>query len=757
MFGGSRRIAIAFAAAAIVAGLCWMAFGPETVQRLDRRATLTWLYALRGERPAPDSVVVIDMNAASGARLALPAEARERSRCEQVLIDETRPGFRSLGSPDDEMWPRCVHARLVDALRAAGARTIVFDVAFIDRRGRDKREREDIEREDATLADAIRRAGNVLLADRVAYVPCRPGTKACEDRGAKPLSSVVRDSAAATGPLLLEHSSGELIDSFLLIREGAEPMVALPLLAWHFGRLEAHDELAAWLAIRSPADALLLPRAGVGRFAPGELVGAGLYLRAVLRELGVRAKGGTLSGAAARMRDLYSGPSMLLLNEYGPARVLRSLAYADALKLAQPDSPRLASIVAGKTVIIGFAERHEKGVLEQFPTHFSSPAEVDPSGVDLMATAYANLEDGSNLRAWGNTAAIAAIAGFVATAICLLLPAFWGLAAVLAGLLAYGAVAAGGFANAFRVIPLVAPLAGAGFGFTVALATQYLVAARQRRRVFDRLCQFVPPDVARRLAQPQGIVPESVNGVCLVTDAAGYTSYAERTESGHLAQHLNRYFAILFKPVIDNGGFVSDVIGDSMLAVWPHRGDSGPPIEQVLRACIAMLDELEYAGTEVALSTRIGVAAGPMTLTLVGALTHFEYRAVGDMVNATNRVQALNKTLGTRVLVREEVARAAPDFVFRDLGVFPLTGRSAPQRIFELIGRAGAVDESRLRFVASFESARRLVELGDFAGARRRLETLLETVPTDGPTRYYLDIVAKESDALHRPREIANR
>jgi adenylate cyclase len=753
----SKRIALTLAAAAVVAAACWFALGHEAVQRLDRRITLSSLYAARGERTVPDSVVVIEMNAASGARMSLPAEAHERSRCEQLLVDDVRPGFRPLASPEDETWPRCVHAQLVDSLRAAGARTIVFDVAFAERRGRDKKEQEDQDREDVLLAEAMRRAGNVLIADRVAYVPCKPGTKVCEERGPKPLSPILRDSAAATGPMLLEHASGDLIDSFMLFREGAEPMVALPMLAWHFGRLEAHDQLAAWLATLSPSDAVLLPRAGVGLFAPGELVGAGLYFRAVLRELGPRAANGSLSGAAVRMRELYAGPGKLLLNEYGPARVLRSLAYADALKLAKPDTTRLAAIVSGKTVFIGYAERHEKGVLEQFPTHFSSPTEVDPSGVDLLATAYANLADASTLRPKGSTPAIGAVAGFVGTIVCLVLPAFWGLGVVVLGLLAYGTVAVLGFTGAFRVLPLVAPIAGAALGFTVAITTQYFVAARQRRRVFDRLCQFVPPEVARRLAQPSGIVPESVQGVCLVTDATGYTSLAERTESDHLAQHLNRYFEILFRPVIDNGGFVSDVIGDSMLAVWPHRGDSAAPIGQVLRACLAMLNELDHAGTEVALSTRIGVAAGPMTLTLVGALTHFEYRAVGDMVNATNRVQALNKLLGTRVLVRAEVAQAAPDFIFRDLGVFQLVGKAAPERIFELVGHVGAVDENRLRFVASFESARRLVELGDVDGAKRRLEALAETHPTDGPTRHYLDILASRVEPTRRARKAVNR
>ena len=122
--------------------------------------------------------------------------------------------------------------------------------------------------------------------------------------------------------------------------------------------------------------------------------------------------------------------------------------------------------------------------------------------------------------------------------------------------------------------------------------------------------------------------------------------------------------------------------------------------------------------------------------------------------------ESTDNKLAKKVLLdiaREEVVHAAPDFVFRDLGVFPLAGKAAPQRIFELIGRAGGVDESRLRFVASFESARRLVELGDLDGAQRALEALAATMPADGPTQYYLDIVAGQIDTPPRARKDVNR
>ena len=53
-------------------------------------------------------------------------------------------------------WARSVHARLIDRLKAAGAKTIVFDVLFTEPDSANPAS-------DARMADSIRRAGNVVL------------------------------------------------------------------------------------------------------------------------------------------------------------------------------------------------------------------------------------------------------------------------------------------------------------------------------------------------------------------------------------------------------------------------------------------------------------------------------------------------------------------------------------------------------------------------------------------------------------------
>jgi adenylate cyclase len=62
----------------------------------------------------------------------------------------------------------------------------------------------------------------------------------------------------------------------------------------------------------------------------------------------------------------------------------------------------------------------------------------------------------------------------------------------------------------------------------------------------------------------------------------------------------------------------------------------------------------------------------------MGAMDHYEYRPIGDIVNTATRVEGLNKYLGTRVLASEEVIHQLDGFLTREVGTFLLAGKSKP-------------------------------------------------------------------------------
>ena len=86
--------------------------------------------------------------------VALRFQAREAKTPDDVVV----VGVDDVTFSDlHQQWPfpRRMHARAIDRLRAAGAKTIVYDVQFTEPTN---------ERDDGALYDAVRRAGNVVLA-----------------------------------------------------------------------------------------------------------------------------------------------------------------------------------------------------------------------------------------------------------------------------------------------------------------------------------------------------------------------------------------------------------------------------------------------------------------------------------------------------------------------------------------------------------------------------------------------------------------
>ena len=85
--------------------------------------------------------------------IAVPASA---DKIAIVGIDQN-----SLGIVGQWPWPRALHAKLIDKLKAAGARVIVIDVDFSDRQRPGKNG--ELSSDDRALIEAAGRAGNVVL------------------------------------------------------------------------------------------------------------------------------------------------------------------------------------------------------------------------------------------------------------------------------------------------------------------------------------------------------------------------------------------------------------------------------------------------------------------------------------------------------------------------------------------------------------------------------------------------------------------
>jgi adenylate cyclase len=276
------------------------------------------------------------------------------------------------------------------------------------------------------------------------------------------------------------------------------------------------------------------------------------------------------------------------------------------------------------------------------------------SGVEIAATVFSNLREGHTLQAPGVGAhlLIIAVFGLVLGVVARRLAPATMLPLAAAMLLLYVAAALYAFSAHNLWLPLVISLfvqspvaigAGLYFGFRD--------ARREREQLQKTFGYYLPPAVVAELCGAAGGIPtasRAAYAVCLFTDAERYTTLAEGLSPKALHALLNRYYDALFEPVRRHGGLVSDVVGDAMLALW---ATAGPDPETRVEACRAALEIMAGSpgGSGPYLPTRIGLHCGEVVLGNVGAGEHFEYRAVGDIVNTAQRIEDLNKRLGTRV------------------------------------------------------------------------------------------------------------
>ncbi len=192
---------------------------------------------------------------------------------------------------------------------------------------------------------------------------------------------------------------------------------------------------------------------------------------------------------------------------------------------------------------------------------------------------------------------------------------------------------------------------------------------------------YLPDDVIDHMVQNIADFKEKsdiVHGTVLFADAEKYSTLAETMEPAELKTFMNRFYEVLFTPVKKYQGRVLDVVGDAMLAIWYGESLSAETRSGPCRAALEMAAAVAAFNASAdgpKLPVRIGLHSGHVSIGTVGAVDHYEYRAVGDCVNTASRLEGLNKYLKTRILVSEDVIAGIDDFLTRPLGRFILAGK----------------------------------------------------------------------------------
>jgi adenylate cyclase len=227
--------------------------------------------------------------------------------------------------------------------------------------------------------------------------------------------------------------------------------------------------------------------------------------------------------------------------------------------------------------------------------------------------------------------------------------------------------------------------------------TRAIESIEERARILGVLGQHVSPEVVERLVAGEAAGATELREVCVMfLDIRGFTAFAEKRSAEEVVAYLNTIFDASVEAVVAHHGIVNKFLGDGFMAVFGAPIAEGNACAQAVAAgrdVLRRVDELVADGRIPATRVGLGLHAGPAVVGNIGSARRKEYTVIGDVVNLASRVEALNRELGSRMLVTEEVWRAAagaegageaedaPPLSREPLRV---RGRETPVRIFQL-------------------------------------------------------------------------
>ncbi len=613
----------------------------------------------------------------------LPHSELKRISKRVAIIAMDDAATRRFGHP----LPRPVHAKLVERLKSAGAKAIIFDVIFAD-------PNRQTPEGDLQFAQSIAKAGNVFLPfdhdssenssvdllkkieGRLAY-PLNATATAHNIQIRPPVDSLFKTMRGGGHIASRRDSDGTFRSSILLMELGAVyPHTLLDAIARAEWRIDPRQQ---------------------------KPVLEGEYLRLGNRKIGplqkrslARSRYNADSITSQRTGTAWAIP----LNFLGghDAMQLLTIPYTDVI------DGRANNRLKNRIVIIGETATGT-------PDLRRSPFDLYDEflGVETNATLIANLLDDNFLKyppiSWGILTAC--LMGLLTGGAAFRFHPILSFCVAVGGLLFYAFIATSYFINERLVLEMMAPFVAVALCYTTLTAFRLFVTdclARESqtalRETQTLLGQYVDEKLAKRLSDDPTLRRDMQIGTrrevtVLFSDIRNFTSWSEHQTPEEVKARLDEYFPLMCEIVADDyDGYVDKFIGDGLMAVWNGMSDHSDHARRAVRAALSMQRALKTLNDgwekqkQEPFRIGIGISSGNAIFGTFGSPNHKLMPTVlGDTVNLASRLEAMTKESGAQIIVSQSTYELVKDdFEFRPLGTVPVRGKAEAQPMYEVIG-----------------------------------------------------------------------
>ena len=559
--------------------------------------------------------------------------------------------------------PRQAYADLLKALRPLEPSVVALDVSFFDRSDRPA--------DDQALAEAIKEAGNVVLAMQGKGLGS-PGGRTTQYHDVELPLPLFREVAMALGSVNIPpDADGRIRTAPLRIDTPAGRHFSLPVVA-------AAKHVRADLAnAQVQGDRLVVPAALAERVIPIDSRG--------------------------RTTVYYAAPPATNVAELpSPCSAPGEFCVVSLKAVVEGTIPR--NLLQNRLILVG--AHSLSSVPDDYPVPNSGERKM--YGVEIWAnTAASILTNRYPLKDQGTLvtllqAAVVIVGGVVLVARFRL----YGFLASLALLIVYSIAHFPWFVfqtgDAVGSGPVPVPSLGylvpSVFWWVIALGyilVEEQLALARAQTTFGR---FVTPSVARTIMEREEAGRLALGGeekrvTVLFGDIRGFTTLSEGMAPGMLLDTLNQYFDGMVDIVNRYEGTVNKYNGDNIMVLF------GAPLDVKDQARKAVECALELQGFIVAerakggpeVSFGFGINTGPVVAGFLGAKGRMEYTVIGDTANVASRLTSADIARPDQVAVSgATLAELGDDVSAVDLGAIAVKGRAEAVACYQ-IDRLGAI------------------------------------------------------------------
>ncbi len=592
-----------------------------------------------------------------------------------VGIDEESFSVMKLPWP----WPRSVHGKMIKTLRSSGARGIIMDIIFSD---------PSKPQEDRAMAEAIKEQGKVVLAADFEIIKTE---KYSQKNLVTPLEEFV-SAGALFGVSFIPVDTDNVVRRF------------------------------SWEASEIPS-----------------LEAAALEMLGISREKDERKM-------VPFVGPPYHIPYISYYKGLDPEIYLPAGFFKNKIVLVgkySPPSRESISDLSGKYRLYLQPPSAVRGV-DMFATPFYVVDNRLTPGIEIHANMLLSLIKDDFLKPLKVTEAVLFIALF--SILLTLINRHWSplksISINFAMIILFLFISFFLFSRQSLFLPFSAHLLALFVNFVSSGVMSYVGVEKKRRYLRKAFSLYLSPQVVEKVLQDPDRLKlggERVLATVLFTDLTGFTEMSEKMEPEEVVSILTRCTTEMSKVIFKYNGTLDKFIGDAVMAVW---GTPAEDEDQATHACQAALEmqrmmnilskDFDIPGYK--LSMRVGINTGIVMVGNMGSDERFEFTVIGDNVNIASRLEGLNKTYGTKIIISESAKiKMAQLFTIRELDSVRVKGKQKAINVYEL------VDGERQSYIDLFEEGFHLYQAGSFGAAREKFVEVLKINPTDKPSHIFIE------------------